>query len=94
MKNLVQDIYNKAQQNVQTQTVKVPHVNLGEGGPVNTADVLEQLKKLQENIQKEVETDPSIKLNSNYIQMREQQETQTKVENNTDTENCQNEESF
>ena len=95
--NIVQDIYNKAQQNVQTQAVKVPHVNLGEGGPVNTADVLEQLKKLQENIQKEVETDPSIKLNSNYIQMREQQENQTKVEtsgenevkveNNTDTEN-------
>ena len=95
--NIVQDIYNKAQQNVQTQAVKVPHINLGEGGPVNTADVLEQLKKLQENIQKEVETDPSIKLNSNYIQMREQQETQTKVEtsvenevkveNNTDTEN-------
>ena len=96
--NIVQDIYNKAQQNVQTQAVKVPHVNLGEGGPVNTADVLEQLKKLQENIQKEVETDPSIKLNSNYIQMREQQENQTKVEtsdenevkveNNTDTENA------
>ena len=96
--NIVQDIYNKAQQNVQTQAVKVPHVNLGEGGPVNTADVLEQLKKLQENIQKEVETDPSIKLNSNYIQMREQQGNQTKVEtsiendevkveNNTDTEN-------
>ena len=95
--NIVQDIYNKAQQNVQTQAVKVPLVNLGEGGPVNTADVLEQLKKLQENIQKEVETDPSIKLNSNYIQMREQQENQTKVEtsgenevkveNNTDTEN-------
>ena len=97
--NIVQDIYNKAQQNVQTQTFKVPHVNLGEGGPVNTADVLEQLKKLQENIQKEVETDPSIKLNSNYIQMREQQGNQTKVEtsiendevkveNNTDTENA------
>ena len=96
--NIVQDIYNKAQQNAQTQAVKVPHVNLGEGGPVNTADVLEQLKKLQENIQKEVETDPSIKLNSNYIQMREQQGNQTKVEtsiendevkveNNTDTEN-------
>ena len=96
--NIVQDIYNKAQQNVQTQAVKVPHVNLGEGGPVNTADVLEQLKKLQENIQKEVETDPSIKLNSNYIQMREQQGNQTnvetsvenevKVENNTYTENA------
>ena len=96
--NIVQDIYNKVQQNVQTQAVKVPHVNLGEGEPVNTADVLEQLKKLQENIQKEVETDPSIKLNSNYIQMREQQGNQTKVEtsiendevkveNNTDTEN-------
>ena len=61
-------------------------------------ELLEQLKKLQENIQKEVETDPSIKLNSNYIQMREQQGNQTKVEtsiendevkveNNTDTEN-------
>ena len=96
--NIVQDIYKKAQQNVQTQAVKVPHVNLGEGGPVNTADVLEQLKKLQENIQKEVEIDPSIKLNSNYIQMREQQGNQTKVEtsvgnevkveNNTDTENA------
>ena len=96
--NIVQDIYNKAQQNVQTQAVKVPHVNLGEGGPVNTADVLEQLKKLQENIQKEVETDPSIKLNSNYIQMREQQGNQTKVEtsvgnevkveDDTDTENA------
>ena len=96
--NIVQDIYNKTQQNVQTQTFKVPHVNLGEGGPVNTADVLEQLKKLQENIQKEVETDPSIKLNSNYIQMREQQGNQTKVEtsvgnevkveDDTDTENA------
>ena len=84
--NIVQDIYNKAQQNVQTQTVKVPHVNLGEGGPVNTADVLEQLKKLQENIQKEVETDPSIKLNSNYIQMREQQGNQTKVETSVENE--------
>ena len=84
--NIVQDIYNKAQQNVQTQTVKVPHVNLGEGGPVNTADVLEQLKKLQENRQKEVETDPSIKLNSNYIQMREQQGNQTKVETSVENE--------
>lgn len=84
--NIVQDIYNKAQQNVQTQAVKVPHVNLGEGGPVNTADVLEQLKKLQENIQKEVETDPSIKLNSNYIQMREQQGNQTKVETSVENE--------
>ena len=84
--NIVQDIYNKAQQNVQTQEVKVPHVNLGEGGPVNTTDVLEQLKKLQENIQKEVETDPSIKLNSNYIQMREQQGNQTKVETSVENE--------
>ena len=84
--NIVQDIYNKTQQNVQTQTFKVPHVNLGEGGPVNTADVLEQLKKLQENIQKEVETDPSIKLNSNYIQMREQQGNQTKVETSVENE--------
>lgn len=83
--NIVQDIYNKAQQNVQTQAVKVPHVNLGEGGPVNTADVLEQLKKLQENIKKEVETDPNIKLNSNYIQMTEQQK-ESQTNNNLEEE--------
>ena len=86
--NIVQDIYNKTQQNTQTQTVKVPHVNLGEGGPVNTADVLEQLKKLQENIKKEVETDPSIKLNSNYIQMTEQQK-ESQTNNNLEEKNVE-----
>ena len=69
--NIVQDIYTKANSTPNVSTV--PHVNLGEGGPINTADVLEQLKKLQDNIQKEVEIDPEIKLNANYIKMREQE---------------------
>ena len=73
--NIVQDINNKTQE---VKTVQTPHVNVGEGGPINTADVLEQLKKLQANIQNEVETDPSIKLNSTYIQMKEQQKKRTK----------------
>ena len=41
------------------------------GKPVNTADILEKLKNLQQSIKKEVEENPSIKLNENYIQMRE-----------------------
>ena len=43
--------------------------------------MLEQLKKLQANIQNEVETDPSIKLNSTYIQMKEQQKEENKEQN-------------
>lgn len=76
--NIVQDINNKTQE---VKTVQTPHVNVGEGGPINTADVLEQLKKLQANIQNEVETDPSIKLNSTYIQMKEQQKEENKEQN-------------
>ncbi len=79
--NIVQDVYTKSNYSVNT----TPHINLGEGGPINTADVLEQLKQLQDNIQKEVETSPEIKLNENYVKMREeeiqkQQKEEKKIE--------------
>ena len=79
--NIVQDVYTKSNYSVNTP----PHINLGEGGPINTADVLEQLKQLQDNIQKEVETSPEIKLNENYVKMREeeiqkQQKEEEKIE--------------
>ena len=79
--NIVQDVYTKSNYSVNT----TPHINLGEGGPINTADVLEQLKQLQDNIQKEVETSPEIKLNENYVKMREeeiqkQQKEEEKIE--------------
>ena len=54
--------------------------NFGQGGPVNTASVLEQLKKLQQDIQKEIDEDPSLKLNQNYVEM---QNRQKELENNS-----------
>ena len=46
-------------------------INTDAGKPVNTADILEKLKSLQQSIKKEVEENPSIKLNENYLQMRD-----------------------
>lgn len=55
--------------------------NVSVGEPVNTADVLEKLKKLQDNIQKEVERNPKIKLNENYIQMNTKMQQDKQEEN-------------
>ena len=30
------------------------NINIGQGGPINTADILEQLKKMKENLQKQI----------------------------------------
>ncbi len=64
--------------------------NVGLGGPVNTADVLEQLRKMQQDLQKQVEENPSIKLNDNYVQMKKQEETfnlnSTEITNNENSQ--------
>ncbi len=65
--------------------------NVGLGGPVNTADVLEQLRKMQQDLQKQVEENPSIKLNDNYVQMKKREETiNSNSTETTDNENNQN----
>ncbi len=46
-------------------------INTDAGKTINTADILEKLKSLQQSIKKEVEENPSIKLNENYLQMRD-----------------------
>ena len=65
--------------------------NVGLGGPVNTADVLEQLRKMQQDLQKQVEENPNIKLNDNYVQMKKQEETinsnSTEITNNENSQN-------
>ena len=65
--------------------------NVGLGGPINTADVLEQLRKMQQDLQKQVEENPSIKLNDNYVQMKKQEETinsnSTEITNNENSQN-------
>ena len=45
--------------------------NVGFGGPVNTADILEQLRKMKEDLEKQVEENPTIKLDEDYVKMSE-----------------------
>ena len=64
--------YNEEESKIKTnvQNVKT-RFNVGQGGPVNTADVLEQLRKMQKDLEKQVEENPTIKLNENYVEMKE-----------------------
>ncbi len=62
--------------------------NIKPGQPVNTADILQKLKNLQDNLKKEIEQDPKIKVNENYINMikneeskKIEKENQEKIEN-------------
>ena len=70
------------------------------GKPINTADILEKLKTLRQTIKKEVEENPGIKLNNNYIEMdkqltnkenSEKEEIEKTVEVNAIIENNQEE---
>ena len=61
--------------------------NVGFGGPINTADVLEQLRKMQKDLEEQVKENPTIKLDENYLKMTESEkiEVQT-VESEEKTE--------
>lgn len=67
-KNETQKIQNY---NDEESKIKTNVVNVGQGGPVNTADVLEQLKKMQQDLQEQKQSDN--KLNNEEI--NEQKET-------------------
>ena len=71
--------YNDEESKIKTNT---PHINVGEGGPINTADVLEQLRKMQEDLQKQVEENPTLKLDKNYIKMQNRENAENKKEEN------------
>ena len=60
------------EEQIKTYTQMESQIKTNVGEPINTADVLEELKKLQANIQKEVEANPSIKLNNSYLQMNDE----------------------
>ena len=78
--------YNDEESKIKTNT---PHINVGEGGPINTADVLEQLKKMQEDLQKQVEENPTLKLDKNYIEMQNRENAENKKEENNEKEEKQ-----
>ena len=57
--------------------------NIGTGGPVNTADILEQLKKMKEDLQKQIEDDKSDVVNVENIK---DEVSETKIDNIEGTE--------
>ena len=74
--------------NDEESKIKTNVINVGQGGPINTADVLEQLKKMQQDLEEQVEQNPEIKLNKTYIEMqqKENNENVKNIEENTEKE--------
>ena len=90
--NIIEQVYKDRNETHKT-TIKP-------GQPVNTADILQKLKSLQENLKKEIEEDPNIKVNENYINMIkeenkkevEKEQTEKKDEiNKEETQTIENE---
>lgn len=88
--------YNDEESKIKTNVKNAENaINVGQGGPVNTADVLEQLRKMQQDLQKQVEENPDIKLNANYIEMQKEEnkkdeETQNTEQNTDNEQNVEN----
>ncbi len=55
------------------------NINVGQGGPINTADILEQLKKMRADLEKQIGENTNIKLNSNFMKI-ENEESKSKIE--------------
>lgn len=93
--------YNDEESKIKTNVGQVEHgenfsnINIGQGGPVNTADILEQLKKMKENLQKQIENKPKIdvevqeneqKNESEQLNKEDEKENKIIDENNDKTE--------
>ena len=93
--------YNDEESKIKTNVGQVEHgenfsnINIGQGGPVNTADILEQLKKMKENLQKQIENKPKIDVEvqeneqkNELEQLNQEDEKENKIidENNDKTE--------
>ena len=80
--------YNEEESKIKTNVQNVQNtLKVGQGGPVNTADVLEQLRKMQKDLEKQVKEDPTIKLNSNYIEMQKENKNNEIKQNTEQTTN-------
>ena len=80
--------YNEEESKIKTNVQDT--LKMGQGGPVNTADVLEQLRKMQKDLEKQVEENPTIKLNENYVEMKENLETDIFIKTDTPKEEPNN----
>ena len=99
--------YNDEESKIKTNVGQVEHgentsnINIGQGGPVNTADILEQLKKMKENLQKQIENKPKIdvevqeneqKNESEQLNQEDEKENKIADENNNKIENIEDSE--
>lgn len=93
--------YNDEESKIKTNVGQGEHgenfsnINIGQGGPVNTADILEQLNKMKENLQKQIENKPKIdvevqeneqKNESEQLNQEDEKENKIIDENNDKTE--------
>ena len=85
--------YNDEESKIKTNVGQVEHgentsnINIGQGGPVNTADILEQLKKMKEDLQKQIENKPKID-----VEEQENLQKQPEKDNEEELEKEQEEE--
>ena len=99
--------YNDEESKIKTNVGQVEHgentsnINIGQGGPVNTADILEQLKKMKEDLQKQIENKPKIdvevqeneqKNGSEQLNQEDEKENKIADENNNKIENIEDSE--
>ena len=99
--------YNDEESKIKTNVRQVEHgentsnINIGQGGPVNTADILEQLKKMKEDLQKQIENKPKIdveekeneqKNGSEQLNQEDEKENKIADENNNKIENIEDSE--
>ena len=93
--------YNDEESKIKTNVGQVEHgentsnINIGLGGPVNTADILEQLKKMKEDLQKQIENKSKIdvevqeneqKNGSEQLNQEDEKENKIADENNNKIE--------
>ena len=82
--------YNDEESKIKTNVGQGEHgenfsnINIGQGGPVNTADILEQLKKMKENLQKQIENKPKIDVE---VQENEQKNESEQLNQEDEKEN-------
>ena len=82
--------YNDEESKIKTNVGQVEHgentsnINIGQGGPVNTADILEQLKKMKEDLQKQIENKTKIDVE---VQENEQKNESEQLNQEDEKEN-------
>ena len=78
------------QYNDEESKIKTNTINVGQGGPINTADILEQLKKMKQDLEKQNDYDKNEEKKDKEIEEEKTEETLNQIsEKNKKEENTQ-----